>query len=131
MICFCSVPSGTAVSAQFDRFISAPAAFSRIFIGMKRSPLFPALCLLSVMACRRKTPSEDLKTQLEKALSRQLDQQQSPNRPHPHFDVLGVTWSEDSTFYRCNFTVKMTMPDGKDTTGIMKKKVSRDFNTVE
>lgn len=105
--------------------------FSCIFIGMKRLPLFLALSLLSSVACRRKLSREDLKTQLEKAMSHKLDKQQSSKGPHPHFDVLDVTWFEDSTFYLCNFTVKMTLPNGQDTTGIMQKKVSKDFTAVQ
>jgi hypothetical protein len=64
-------------------------------------------------------------------MSQQLEKQQRSNSPHPHFDVLDVVWFEDSAFYLCDFTVKMTLPNGQDTTGIMKKKVSRDFSTVE
>ena len=99
---------------------------------MKRIPLFLALSLLLLSAaCRRKIARDEVKQQLEKAMSHQLQQQQSSNAPHPNFDVLDVTWYEDSTFYLCEFKVKMTLPDGQDTTGYMKKKVSRDFNTVE
>ena len=105
--------------------------FSCIFIGMKRLPLLLALYLLSSLGCRRKLSREDLKTQLEKAMTRQLEKQQRSNGPHPHFDVLDVVWFADSTFYLCNFTVKMTLPNGQDTTGVMQKKVSRDFNSVQ
>lgn len=64
-------------------------------------------------------------------MSRQLENQQPSNKPHPQFDVINVEWFEDSTFYLCDFTVKMTLPNGQDTTGIMQKKVSKDFDTVE
>jgi hypothetical protein len=98
---------------------------------MKRYPLFLALCLLSTLACRRKISRDEVKVQLEKAMTRQLEKQQPSGKPHPQFDVLDVVWFEDSTYYLCDFTVKMTLPNGRDTTGIMKKKISRDFANVE
>jgi len=64
-------------------------------------------------------------------MSHQLEKQQSSNDPHPRFDVLDVAWFEDSAFYLCEFTVKMTLPNGQDTTGVMKKKISKDFNSIE
>ena len=105
--------------------------FSCIFIGMKRIPLFLALWVLLSTACRRKISRDEVKTQLEKAMSRQLDQHQPSSAPHPHFDVLDVTWFEDTTFYLCEFKIKMTLPNGQDTTGFMKKKVSKDFATIQ
>lgn len=63
-------------------------------------------------------------------MTRQL-QQNNTGSNSPHFDVLDVEWFEEPTYYRCEFKVKMTLPNGMDTTGIMKKKVSKDFYTVQ
>ena len=59
-----------------------------------------------------------------------LQQRQPANTPHPTFDVLDVEWFEEVQYYICEFKIKMTLPDGKDTTGIMKQKVSKDFSKV-
>ena len=93
--------------------------------------LFFGLCLLLSVACRRKLSREETKEQLEKAMSQKLKQRQPPNAPQLRFDVLDVNYFEDTKFYICKFTVKMTLPDGKDTTGIMAGKVSKDFSTVQ
>ena len=64
-------------------------------------------------------------------MTRQLEENQRTHTTKAQFDVLDVEWYEEPTFYRCEFKVKMTLPDGQDTTGIMKKNVSKDFSTVE
>jgi len=59
-----------------------------------------------------------------------LQDRQIQNQTKIHFDVLDVTWYEDTTFYLCRFRIKMTMPDGHDTTGDMMKKIPKDFTAV-
>ncbi|HWB91324.1 MAG TPA: hypothetical protein VG605_05710 [Puia sp.] len=93
---------------------------------MKRILLFFALSFL-LYACQRKLKQQDTKEQLEKAMARYLAGHQATKDSKLHFDVLDVSYFQDSTFYDCNFTVKMTLPDGRDTTGFMKERVSKDF----
>lgn len=64
-------------------------------------------------------------------MGRHLQQHQSSNAPQLHFDVLDVEFFEDVKQYDCEFKVKMTLPDGRDTIGIMKRNFSKDFSAVE
>ena len=93
--------------------------------------LFLIAGLLLSVACKRKMSGNELKINLEKAMTQYLQERQPSNSPHPQFDVQDVAWFEEADYYRCEFKVKMTLPDGKDTTGIMKHKVSKDFYKVE
>lgn len=98
---------------------------------MMRMFRLPVFLLLVFAACRHKQMTQDqVKEQLEKAWTRHLQQHKSSNNPQPHFDVEDVIYYEDSTFYLCQFKVKMTLPGGQDTTGIMQGKVARDFSTT-
>jgi hypothetical protein len=96
---------------------------------MKRILLFFA-CSLSLYACQRKLKQQDTKEQLEKAMARYLDGHQATKDKKLHFNVLDVIYFEDSAFYDCKFTVKMTLPDGRDTTGFMKERISKDYMQV-
>lgn len=60
-----------------------------------------------------------------------LDKRQEAKNSKLHFNVLDVTYYEDSTFYLCEFKIKMTLPDGRDTTGMMKEKISKYTMTVQ
>jgi hypothetical protein len=95
---------------------------------MKRIPLFFALSLLLLFGCRRKP--QDIKDQLEKTMGKYLADRQSDESTKPHFDVFDVSYFKDSTFYLCEFKIKMTLPNGQDTTGLMKQKISLDGKTV-
>ena len=91
----------------------------------------PSAFLLLSVACHRKQMTQvQVKEQLEKAWTQHLQQHKSSNKPQPRFDVLDVVYYEDSTFYLCQFKVKMTLPDGQDTTGTMQGKVAKDFSTA-
>ena len=97
----------------------------------KRFVLSFALLFLLSTACREKQLSQGkVKEQLEKAWTRHLQEHSSSNKPQPQFNVLDVVYYEDSTFYLCQFKVKMTLPNGQDTTGTMQGKVTKDFTTI-
>jgi hypothetical protein len=96
----------------------------------KTIPFFIVAWLLSA-ACNRKLSRAEVKDHLEKAMADHLQQRQPKNTPHPKFDVLDVEWFEEIPYYKCEFKIRMTLPDGKDTTGIMKQRVSKDFSKVE
>jgi hypothetical protein len=81
-------------------------------------------------ACQRKLKQQDTKTELKKTMAQYLEDRQIQNHTGLHFDVLDVVYFQDSTFYLCKFKVKMTLPDGHDTTGDMKFKILKDMTTV-
>ena len=95
---------------------------------MKRIPFVFALFLLLLVACGRKP--QDIKDQLQKTMSKHLADRQSNDSTKLHFDVIDVTYFKDTTFYLCKFKIKMTLPNGQDTTGMMKEKISLDGKTV-
>jgi hypothetical protein len=97
---------------------------------MKRISLCFALSIL-LYACQRKINQQDTKEQLEKAMTKYLDDRPDSKSGKLHFDVQDVTYFEDSTFYLCRFKVKMTLANGQDTTGIMQKKLSKNPLAVQ
>ena len=50
--------------------------------------------------------------------------------PPPQFQIVDVNYFKIGSFYRCQFSVKLTRPDGTDTIGIIQAKVSTDYQTV-
>ena len=92
--------------------------------------LFPAF-LLFASSCERKLSSDQIKTNLEKAMSAYL-QKQRPGKPPLNFQMLDVDYFEDKDdFYLCNFKVKLYRSDGTDTTGFIRSKISNDFSIVK
>jgi hypothetical protein len=92
--------------------------------------LFSALLLLSGTACERKLTAAELKENLEKAMSAYLQKQQPRGAAPLQFEMVDVTWFEDSDNYLCDFKVKLHRPGSSDTTGIISSKVSKDFSKV-
>jgi hypothetical protein len=95
-----------------------------------RSALALLLLVLFAACGEKRLTQGQVKEKLENAWTRHLQEHKSPNKPQPHFDVLDVVYYEDSTFYLCQFKVKMTLPTGQDTTGTMQGKVTKDFSTI-
>jgi len=98
---------------------------------MKRLLPFIALSI-SLYACQEKVKQQDTKDtkatkeQLEKAMARYLAGNQATKEQKLHFDVLDVAYYEEISVYECNFKVKMTLPDGRDTVGYMRHKIFKD-----
>jgi hypothetical protein len=92
-------------------------------------PLLSVFFLFST-GCQRKLSATEVKSNLEKAMADYLRQQQHPNRPPLHFDMIDVTWQETDSNYQCRFTIRLHRPDGSDTTGIISTKVSKDFSLI-
>lgn len=97
----------------------------------KSTALFLTVSLLLSVACKRKTPTAEVKEHLIKAMTQHLSQNPKENALHPSFEVIDVAWFEERKYYRCEFTVKMTLPDGRDTTGVRKERISKDFTTFD
>ena len=94
--------------------------------------LLPGCIAITVMltACERKLTREQVKENLEKTMTEYLQNQQQPGAPPLNFKMEEVSWFEESAYYICEFTVKLTRPDGTDTTGIIKSRISKDFSHV-
>jgi len=86
---------------------------------------------LLTATCHRKMSRAEIKEHLEKAMAQHLENRQPTDASHPKFEVLDVEWYQEAKLFRCEFKVKMTLPDGKDTTGFMKQNIPLDFSKVE
>jgi hypothetical protein len=82
------------------------------------------------LGCERKTSNSDVKDNLIKAMTTKLQQSRPADAPPFHFQILDVSYFKIGEFYRCEFKVKLTRPDGTDTTGIVKGKISTDYSMV-
>jgi hypothetical protein len=85
---------------------------------------------LVTTGCQRKLSATEVKSNLEKAMTDYLHQQQHPNTPPLRFDMIDVTYQENDSSYQCQFTIKLYRPDGSDTTGIISSRVSKDFSLI-
>lgn len=88
--------------------------------------LFLGVCI----GCQRKLSAAEVKENLEKAMIDHIRAEANPNGPPPNFKMLDVIYYNDGTNYYCTFTVKLTRPDGTDTTGTIGGKISEDFSKV-
>lgn len=59
-----------------------------------------------------------------------LQKEQGPDSPLLNFKMVDVSYFEEASYYNCEFTVKLTRPDGTDTIGIIKGRISKDFSNV-
>jgi hypothetical protein len=91
--------------------------------------LLPAFLLLT-LGCQRKLSTTEVKNNLEKAMTAYLLGHHNAGMPPLRFDMVGVTYQESDSNYRCRFTIKLHRPDGSDTTGVISSIVSKDFSTV-
>lgn len=63
-------------------------------------------------------------------MAKYLADRQIGKNTNLHFDVLDVIYYQDTAFYLCQFKIKMTLPDGRDTIGDMKFKILKDMSAV-
>ena len=94
--------------------------------------LLPACITITaiITACERKLSPEEVKDNLEKAMTGYLEKEQDPSLPPMSFKMIDVYYFEEASYYKCEFKVKLTRPDGTDTTGIIKSRITKDFSTV-
>ena len=89
---------------------------------------FITLCLLAtIVSCQRKVTRDDTEKQIKKTFHNFL--MKGKDSTKISFEILKVIYYEDSTFYDCNFNVRM-IQGSKDTVGVMRAKISKDFETV-
>ncbi|HVM88556.1 MAG TPA: hypothetical protein VMT76_10250 [Puia sp.] len=95
---------------------------------MRKSILLLAIFVVS--SCEKKASPATTRNNLKNAMSKYLASESDTNKFK--FQVISVEYYEDSTFYECDFKIKMSMIDaGKDTIGIMRARVSKDYETVK
>jgi hypothetical protein len=80
-------------------------------------------------ACQR-NPDSAIKNNLIKAMTTKLESDRPPNAPPFHFKIMDVAYFPIGPWYRCEFKVKLTRPNGTDTTGTIRSKISKDYSEV-
>lgn len=89
----------------------------------------PVLVLLLLFACQKKPKPSEVQQHLKKAMTEFLYQSVNNDSSRVKFDVREVIYFEDVNAYECEFRVRMQQ-QGRDTTGVMKATVTRDFAKV-
>lgn len=79
--------------------------------------------------CRR-DPNAEIKYNLIKAMTNKLQTDRPADAPSPHFKIVDVAYYQLGPWYRCEFKVKLTRPDGTDTTGTIRSKIATDYSQV-
>jgi hypothetical protein len=97
---------------------------------MKQKVVLIGCLLLAMTACKRKLTDDQIKENLEKTMTEYLINRRPPGAPPLKFQVLDVLYYEDVNQYDCEFKIKLFRPDGTDTTGMVKGKISKDFSKV-
>ncbi len=87
-------------------------------------------CTAFTLGCARKSPDAEVKENLMKAMATKLQNDRPDGAPPFHFEILDVSYFKLGDFYRCEFKVKLLRPNGTDTTGIIKSKISTDYTRV-
>ena len=80
--------------------------------------------------CKRPLAPVQVKENLEKAMSNYLIAEQGGDTSHFRFKMEDLNYFEDKEFYECEFRVRLFRQSGKDTTGLIKARISKDFSKV-
>lgn len=96
---------------------------------MKKLVFVLALVIISLGSCEKKPKTADVNEHLNKAMREFLYSTVNNDSTKVKFDVQEVLFYEAANFYECEYKVRVVSP-GKDTTGIMKARVSKDFTKV-
>lgn len=99
---------------------------------MKRpGALFVILIVgMTAFSCERKVSPSVLQARLKSSMLDYLEHQSTYDSTKVRFEVQEVTFSEEAKLYNCEFKVRLILPAGKDTVGIMTGTISKDFSTV-
>jgi hypothetical protein len=92
-----------------------------------------AISGLLLVSCLKKTGRGQVEDNLKAAMDLFLNHKSGIDSSRLKFTVLGVTYYEDKTVYRCEFKVNMKQKTDrqlKDTTGVMGALITKDFKNV-
>jgi len=97
---------------------------------MKITHFLLLIALGSGLSCKRKLSPAEVKVNLEKAMANYLKKEQEDLSSTLRFEMVDVDYFEDREFYDCEFKVRLLRDGGKDTTGVIKSKITKDFSKV-
>jgi hypothetical protein len=84
------------------------------------------------IACKRGHTRSEIIQGLSNAMLTRLWTEHNKDTSSIKFQILDVNYFEDSTFFECQFKVRMhVVSTGFDTVGMMAARVSKDFATVK
>ena len=93
---------------------------------------FISMAILGFLACKKKHTAADVQNNLSNAMLNYLWTTHNKDTSNVRFQVLNVYYFEDKLFYECDFSVRMrVLSKNTDTTGLMKARVSKDFQIVK
>ncbi|MDE3251249.1 MAG: hypothetical protein KGO92_00490 [Bacteroidota bacterium] len=87
------------------------------------------LFLTLILGCQKKPKVSEVRKHLSKAMTHFLYASVNNDSSRVKFLVKDVIYFEEADFFECEFTVDMKQ-NGKDTTGIMKARINKDFTQV-
>lgn len=94
---------------------------------MKKLLVLSAIVWFS--SCQKKPRPSEVQQHLAKAMTEFLYHSVNNDSSRVKFEVKEVVYFEEANSYDCEFRVHMVQA-GKDTTGVMKASVSKDFAKV-
>jgi len=119
------------VSARLSSLFSHryPEQMNKIFYQI--GGLVIGCILLLTVACKKKFSPHQTQDVLKRAWLNFLEKGPNFDSTVDKFEVLDVSYYEDSTLYLCEFKVRMKIPSQHiDTIGMMNGTISRDFTVV-
>lgn len=94
---------------------------------MKKTLL--CLFLMLSLGCQKKPKISEVQKHLSKAMTHFLYESVNNDSSRVKFQVKEVIYFEEADFFECEFVVEMKQ-NGKDTTGIMKARIDKNFTKV-
>ncbi|HXB42681.1 MAG TPA: hypothetical protein VNV85_01425 [Puia sp.] len=88
--------------------------------------------MLFFIACKRGHSRSEVRDELSKAMLTFLWTDHKKDTSKIRFQIIDVSYFEDTTFYECEYKVRMhIIQTGFDTVGIMTARVAKDFSLVK
>jgi hypothetical protein len=97
---------------------------------MKKKVVLLLFLTALIVSCHRKPATNEVRDNLIKAMANKLEKDRPADAPPFHFQIVDVAYFPIGAWYRCEFKVKLIRPDGSDTTGTIKSKISKDYTEV-
>lgn len=100
------------------------------FLRLKKCIVLLLFLTALAGSCERKPATNEVRDNLIRAMAGKLEKDRPANAPPFHFQIVDVAYFPIGAWYRCEFKVKLIRPDGTDTTGMIKSKISKDYTEV-
>lgn len=83
----------------------------------------------TIFSCSQKATPEEVEKALKKSMQEHLENSSEAKVSNAKYEVQEVTYFPGKEYFECEFKVHMKT-DTKDTVGVMKAQVTRDFSKV-